>query len=67
MTVIKNLPSLEKLDDQKIEPEERQDAFKKGKDLVHPDEEDYETSSPPAQSPARVSVRILAKMLLLIL
>lgn len=55
MTVIKNLPSLEKLDDIKIEPEERQDAMKKGRDLIHPEDSDYENSS-PTRSPVRVSV-----------
>ncbi|KAK6619997.1 hypothetical protein RUM44_006397 [Polyplax serrata] len=54
MTVIKNLPSLEKLDDIKIEPEERQDAMKKGRDLIHPEDSDYENSS-PTRSPVRVS------------
>lgn len=40
LTVIKNLPYLEKLDDVKIEPEERQDATRRGKILTHPEESD---------------------------
>ncbi|EEB12816.1 leucine rich repeat protein, putative [Pediculus humanus corporis] len=53
-TVIKNLPTLEKLDDVKIELEERQDSMKKGRDLIHPEDSDYENNS-PAQSPVRIS------------
>lgn len=58
MTVIRNLPLLEKLDDVKIEPEERQDASKKGKILVHPEDSEagHNALSSPSQSPTRVVV-----------
>lgn len=59
MTVIRNLPSLEKLDDVKIEPEERQDALRKGKILIHPEDSDAENVAAVSlsQSPTRAIVR----------
>lgn len=57
MTVIRNLPSLEKLDDVKIEPEERQDATRKGKILVHP--EDSEAGDDAVQSPSQSPTRAI--------
>lgn len=40
LTVLKTLPNLEKLDDVVVQPEEVEDAQRKGRILVHPDEMD---------------------------
>jgi len=45
LTVLRALPTLQKLDNIAVQPEEVQDAMRKGRELVHP-EDIQELSSP---------------------
>jgi len=56
LTVLKALPRLEKLDDVPVQPEEVQDALRKGRDLVHPDDLDDVPETPPQRPRVPVSV-----------
>ncbi|KAJ9579630.1 hypothetical protein L9F63_004709, partial [Diploptera punctata] len=58
MTVLRALPNLQKLDNVAVQPEEVQDALRKGRELVHPEDVSPSTeqqwasgSSSPAHSP----------------
>jgi len=44
LTVLRALPNLQKLDNVAVQPEEVQDAMRKGRELVHP--EDIQELSP---------------------
>ena len=44
LTVLRALPNLQKLDNIAVQPEEVQDAMRKGRELVHP--EDIQELSP---------------------
>jgi len=49
VTVIRNLPQLQKLDNVAVQADEMADAMRRGVDLVHP--LDAEPSSMPVQAP----------------
>ena len=68
MTVIKNLPQLQKLDNVMVQPDEVGEAMRRGVELVHPHDRPipgqmvYENNYGPASYQVRICIRYLKQM-----